>query len=227
MLPEVPGSSLQFNPNLSAYDVKLVSGGGGTPYYQTPVGRWVIRRIAQWAINCVDFRDTDSIMTPFEFDYYPWDGWNVDGNLGTDGVYSLEQGQLTAWTSTTNQRGVVWGMETPDLLITETLAFHDRRVKDTSVNKKRTNPVTGMTDDTASTGTLDQFRVPQGSLFVELYSPRATTWNGQLGNQKPQLPLELYNTSGQLILNLLSPPKPTGMPSTPDAEQSGPSGAWR
>ena len=27
--------------------------------------------LAQWAINCVDFRDRDSIMTPFEFDMNP------------------------------------------------------------------------------------------------------------------------------------------------------------
>ena len=33
------------------------------------------RMIAQWAINCVDARDSDAIMTPFEYDENPWDGW--------------------------------------------------------------------------------------------------------------------------------------------------------
>ena len=40
------------------------------------------RMIAQWAINCVDARDSDAIMTPFEYDENPWDGW---GTLGRDG----------------------------------------------------------------------------------------------------------------------------------------------
>ena len=30
------------------------------------------KRIAQWAINVVDYADADSIMTPFEFDYEPF-----------------------------------------------------------------------------------------------------------------------------------------------------------
>ena len=33
--------------------------------------------IAQWAVNCVDMRDSDVIMTPFEYDENPWDGWGV------------------------------------------------------------------------------------------------------------------------------------------------------
>ena len=40
--------------------------------------------IAQWAINVVDFRDADSIMTPFEYDANPYNGWITDGNLQTD-----------------------------------------------------------------------------------------------------------------------------------------------
>ena len=44
------------------------------------------RRIAQWAINVVDFRDPDSIMTPFEYDVNPFNanGWSVDGILGNN-----------------------------------------------------------------------------------------------------------------------------------------------
>ena len=38
------------------------------------------RVIAQWAINVVDFRDPDSIMTAFEADLNPFNGWDVDGD---------------------------------------------------------------------------------------------------------------------------------------------------
>ena len=58
------------------------------------------RAIAQWAVNCADMRDADAIMTPFEYDENPWDGWSVlgrdnnfiplDGDLATD-----ENGDLT------------------------------------------------------------------------------------------------------------------------------------
>ncbi len=43
-----------------------------------------VRRIAQWAINVVDFRDADAIMTPFEYDMNPFNGWSVDGDLTTN-----------------------------------------------------------------------------------------------------------------------------------------------
>ena len=32
------------------------------------------RQVAQWAINCVDMRDPDSVQTPFEYDENPV-GW--------------------------------------------------------------------------------------------------------------------------------------------------------
>ncbi len=59
------------------------------------------RVLAQWAVNVVDFLDADAIMTPFRY---------APGNDDTN---------------------VVWGCEHPDVMITETLAFHDRRTADT------------------------------------------------------------------------------------------------
>jgi hypothetical protein len=56
------------------------------------------KSMAQWAVNVVDFRDADSTMTRFAYDKDPADGWT----LGTD---------------------VVWGVERPDLLINEALAW--------------------------------------------------------------------------------------------------------
>jgi len=120
-------------------------------------------RIAQWAVNVVDFRDRDSIHTPFEFDYLPFnaDGWNVDGNVNTNNPLDEPD------------RLVVWGCERPELLITETLAFHDRRTTDTDLempNGELYDPSDPMKDQD-----FDQEFRPQGSFFVEIYNP----WNAQ------------------------------------------------
>ncbi len=173
-----------------------------------------MRTIAQWAVNCVDMRDADVIMTPFEYDENPWDGWGcvdrdgvnipLDGDAATD-----ENGDLTAtpptatvldWntigaggskatmpvpapaTALDQTRGLVWGAERPELLITETLGLHDRRTEDTGTDltkKQMTNP-----DDPANSDEdLDQRLRPKGSLFVELYNP----WS-----PSGQYPAELY-----------------------------------
>jgi hypothetical protein len=144
------------------------------------------RRIAQWAINCVDFRDPDSIMTPFEYDVNPFvktspdtSAWAVDGNPNT--------------ADTSTDRRVIWGAEYPDLLLTETGAFHDRRARDTANDTGSSAKVQSMPPD--ATGTLDQIRIPQGSLFVELYCTR----NGS----NPYYPADLYtNNGGQWGLDL-------------------------
>jgi hypothetical protein len=106
------------------------------------------RKIAQYAVNIVDFRDADSVMTQF---YY-------DPNFGPSS---------TGWSPGVND--YVWGCERPEVLLTETLAWHDRRTDDMSVGNK-------CTDTMASTGNdpdndLDQSRRPWGGFFVELYSP--------------------------------------------------------
>ena len=135
------------------------------------------RRIAQWAINCAEFRDSDGAMTPFEFDVNPRNGWQVD----IDGdPRTVERGE----------RRVVWGLEYPDLLLTETLAFHDRRVKDTDLAGQEDERRREMSDDDqkyrVGDDDLDQYRIPQGSLFFELYCPRARFRNN------PWMPRDLY-----------------------------------
>jgi hypothetical protein len=151
------------------------------------VGRkLMIRRLAQWAINCVDFRDFDTIMTPFEYDENPWDGWNVDGyigrNPGPDGILGTGD-DVPSSDDTGSTRGLVWGLETPEVLITETLAFHDTGVKDTNQDNGTlhtyTDPSKNSSGATVDT-TLDQFRMPKGSLFIELYRPGAKAWQGEL-----------------------------------------------
>jgi len=143
------------------------------------------QRIAQWAVNVVDFRDSDAIMTPFEYDTNPFNGWSVDGNPNTD------EGA---------ERGLVWGCEAPDLLITETFAMHDRGIKDTKwdngLGGEGDAPMMDRSDMPTRDISPDQYRIPKGSLFVELYCPR--------GNEL-QRQLELYNTTGNLDLARMSP----------------------
>jgi hypothetical protein len=208
-------------------------------------------RVAQWAINAVDFADRDAIMTPFEFDIYPFalgnpyttsfsatltipypGGWDVDGVVGT-------LSGTTTSDDSTSFRGLVWGMENPELLLTETLAFHDKGIADTDqetypkpVPPKTISDAThrALTDKytrgkPGTTGIpspfsdfdFDQVRLPQGSLFVELYctgrpgaiptslNPTPSTYDGALN----YLPRELYNTTTMLTGMNANPPTVT------------------
>lgn len=205
------------------------------------------RMIAQWAVNVVDARDADSIMTPFEYDENPWDGWGVwndawkgdvttqtfattkaefatkisfiplDGDPATDenvamaidwpnvikntaasGPSNINTKKLAAITDGANNpivtyplnqtRGLVWGAERPDLLMTETLAFHDRRTEDLASNSPTGHAEMKHYDDPGEQHYKDpdpdQSLRPRGSLFVEVFNP----WSS-LG----QLPAEIYS----------------------------------
>jgi hypothetical protein len=119
-----------------------------------------VRTIAQWAINVVAYRDHNGIMIPFPYDPNPFasGGWNPDNKpLHT-----------------------VWGCKRPELLISETLAWHDRRTQDRNdekVNPKKPGRVPGaqpgLTTDTGlkKDPSFNSRYRPQGSLFVELYNP--------------------------------------------------------
>jgi len=116
-------------------------------------------KVAQWAVNVADYRDTDAIMTRFVYDTYPYDGWDI---LRTPG------GQ--------NTFREVWGLENPELTLEESLAFHDRCVRDTDlddgVGAKRLNG----SDGSASLGSdpdPDQWKMPVGSAFFEVRSTRS------------------------------------------------------
>jgi hypothetical protein len=185
---------------------------GGTEALNTQERTFLTaRRIAQWAINVACFRTNDSIMVPFEFDAQPFTvenpgnlnnsnsagnpcPWDVDGDLTTDEyANSLSGGGAIVW------RGVVWGCKRPELLLTETLAFHDRRVADTNWDdnnqKKRTDPTNPPTNKTPLDWTLDQTRIPQGSFFCELYATA--------GDANAAAPTDLYTASGgRWALNL-------------------------
>ena len=167
--------------------------------------RLLARRLAQFAVNAVDYRDADSIMTGFEYDASPFDGWDADGDLDD----STPAGN--------NDIGVVWGAEAPAAVLTGTLALHDMRVKDTDVGgtdvggtvaggkttvairvlpeelSQLPNPLPnpgeplgiGVQDED-----FDQYAPPQGSLFLQIHA---------LPNAYPTR--DLYQSTGQLKLS--------------------------
>ncbi|MCL4193361.1 MAG: hypothetical protein KJZ87_16620, partial [Thermoguttaceae bacterium] len=179
------------------------------------------RTIAQWAINVVDFRDRDSIMTPFEYDIYPFTNpvvnmsgtppvfdnngpnntWDVDGIIEANpNNPDLLPPSGTAPYIDDGQpyRGLVWGCERPELLITETLATHDFRLQDLDTDNgdaKKTTDTPNPDDD------YDNLKRPEGSLFIELYNP----WT----NLEPA-PAELYSslTGGGVDLARVVPDRP-------------------
>ena len=168
------------------------------------------RRIAQWAVNVVDFRDPDNINTPFEYDVQPFDGWDFNGWVGDklpgpDGmVATSDDVAATTTDDADNDRGLVWGAERPELLMTETMAWHDRNTTDEADedpnNGERpadtTNPVTPDPD-------FDQLYRPRGAFFLELFNP----WPETLA---PSLDLHAANAAGQdLGVNLAASSVPT------------------
>ena len=159
--------------------------------------------IAQWAVNVVDFRDSDAAMTRFEFDIFPF------------GIGTLPAGTPPAITATSKLAywapdyvhipaagvpkefiGVVWGMEMPELLLTESLALHDKRVRDTDVDTTGKSTTSAMMPD----DDFDQYRFPQASMFLELYCPRTTVTPGS--PLVPGAPSSLYRLAGDGTMKL-------------------------
>ncbi|MCE9604733.1 MAG: hypothetical protein K8U03_07495 [Planctomycetia bacterium] len=204
--------------------------------------RWLFaRKIAQWAVNVVDFRDRDAIMTPFEFDVDPFFDNDSPSDTGTlnlmqpvsNGTWDVD-GYLIKKTSTgavdlagdpdINQpwRGLVWGCEYPDLILTETIAFHDRRTQnlrgDTTAGSSLSGLIFSPKNELSDTSPAtvppitptpdphwDQRRVPQGTAMFELFAT---------GNRhNAALPRELYTPVGndlKLDLGRLAGPPTTG-----------------
>jgi hypothetical protein len=126
-------------------------------------------------------------MTPFEYDVNPFNGWDVDGSLLTNP--SSANPDPPNPISGQDERRIVWGVEYPDLVITETKAMHNRRVRDTA------NDTSGQLRPNDEE--LDQLRRPQGSLFIELFCPRKQFDPNDANRHR--LPLELYSP---ITLNL-------------------------
>jgi hypothetical protein len=140
------------------------------------------RTIAQWAVNAVDFRDPDNIMTAFEYDVDPFDGWDVDGEIGdvssgSDKVLGTND-DVPSPDNDAKHRGVVWGCERPELVITETLAWHDRRTDDSlqedpfpAESDAQLMRTPDFPNDPDADKDFDQLSQPRGALFIELYNP--------------------------------------------------------
>jgi hypothetical protein len=145
--------------DLEYLDTKSLSG-------QPPGREGTCRYLAQWAVNVVDFQDRDSIMTRFPYVVVP-----PDPPAPAPPLPKFANG----WNPTPSDTlHVVWGCERPELLISETLAFHDRRTEDLAFSDS-----SGKKNNTTDPGQqnpdpdFDQKKRPQGSLFVELYNPQS------------------------------------------------------
>jgi hypothetical protein len=143
----------------------------------------VARRVAQWAINVVDFRDPDNIMTAFEYDPNPFNGWDcvapappTPGNPNSppkingipDAQYALDNPDVQ----------LVWGAERPELVMTETVAWHDRRTDNTgseNVFPPGEQPELMDKEGTEEDRDYDQLVRPRGVALVEIHNPWPTS----------------------------------------------------
>ena len=95
----------------------------------------------------------------------------------------------------------MWGCESPDLIVTETIAFHNRGIADTDIEGEDdanedegtgTKTTDGGPDSNAgglrSDEDFDQITLPEGSVFVELHAVR--------DSNAESLPAELYSKVG-------------------------------
>lgn len=84
-------------------------------------------------------------------------------------------------------RSVVWGAERPEVLLTEGVAWHDRRLEDlgTESDQNGDGKVVVASSQNKKDDDLDQLRKPKGFGYVEAYNPH-------LGDD--QRPAELYSS---------------------------------
>ena len=161
--------------------------------------------IAQWAINVVDFRDTDAAMTRFEFDIFPFGIGTMPAGSPIPPpatgpcklpFWAPDYVQFPAYSVPKEYCGVVWGMEMPELLLTESIALHDKMLRDTDAEAGGHTTTDPMTQD----DDFDQYRFPLASLFLELYCPRSATSPTSL--IIPGAPSSLYELSSDGTMKL-------------------------
>lgn len=166
----------------------------------TDADDWVAYRldVAQWAINVANFRDPDAIRQPFEVDLEPWDGWHVNGILNDDELAdpmdppSFDYYGSGAGTNLEDAatKTILWGVERPEMLMTEVWAAHDRRTQDlnTDDGARDFTPASGGADPT-----LDSALVPNASFFLELYNPWVVSNNAAVNSNNLIFPAEMYD----------------------------------
>ena len=164
----------EYSEDFAAFTALGTSGGENRTTAMTAADYEYRKMVAQFAVNVVDFRDADSIRTGFEFDIEPFDaaGWEVDGDLTT-----------TADTD----RFVVWGAERPELLLTETFAFHDRQTRDTDTDSSGQLVADGDLD-------WDTVNAPISSAAFEIYNP----WYSLDDATPPNVATDMYSLPPEL-----------------------------
>ena len=140
------------------------------------------RAVAQWAVNIVDFIDSDSIMTAFEYDANPFNSVFVDGDPASDDAGADDF--------------IVFGAERPELLINETFTSHSRNNQDSGADNGDNDDVASGNDDD-----WDSTHFPTSNVLIELTNPwtqldavNATRLGANPNDATQVPPAELYAT---------------------------------
>jgi hypothetical protein len=194
---------------------------------------------AQWAVNVVDFQSPDSAMTPFKYDSKPFavsSSTMSNWAAGTDLANPKTNDAVDIKGTTVrlgSDCGVVWGCKRPELLISETLAFHDRRTQDLSTDSGSPVKPHKTTTSTNPDPNFDQGLRPQGSLFVELYNPGTnleappTDLHRFVSTGNWGVDLERLSPGGYPVWQMLIVDKPNAVSGTTAADPDNPTIASR
>ena len=172
------------------------------------------RALAQWAVNVVDYRDTDAAMTRFEYDILPFGTGTAIASPGTarppywapDHVRESVNG-----VPNTTYVDVVWGVEMPELVLTETFAYHNKNLKNTDMDNNsdsQTNQLS-VPGDASSDVDLDQYRFPDAGLLMELYATRSGGTSDRAGVSRRMYNYNNVDNVFELNLAALAPSSTT------------------